>query len=97
MSKKVKVEWVVPTIKSDLKELQNAFTEASNSKLRIEAEQDQIKCIYEEVNEKFGMPKKKFNEWLKIYHKQNYADTVANLEEVTTEYAEVMSGVDKTL
>lgn len=96
-TKKVKVSWQVPSTKAEMKELQNAIVEASNSKLRQEAEQDHITSIFEELNEKFGMTRRTFNQWVKIYHKQAYADTVATLETTTTEYAEVMSGIDESV
>ena len=96
-TKKVKVSWQVPTIKGELQEIQNAIIEASNSKLRQEAERDHITAIFDGLNEKYGMTRRTFNQWVKIYHKQAYADTVATLESTTTEYAEVMSGVDENV
>lgn len=93
--KKVKVAWVgIPSNTADKKELQNSIVEASNSKLRIEAENDHITSIFETMNEKFGITRRKFNKYVKIYHKQCYASEVTDLEEMKEEYTDLMQGVD---
>lgn len=95
--KKNKVEWVVPTNKADMVIIQNAIVEASNSKLRIEAENDHIKHVFEQINEQYGMTRRKFNSWVKTYHKQTYNATVQDMQEFTSEYASVMNKVDNNI
>lgn len=96
--KKVKAVWVgLPSSPSDLKELQQAIIEGSNSKLRVEAERDQLKAVFEEVNEKFGIERRKFNKFVNIYHKQAYASELAENEEMTSEYAALMRDKDSTV
>ena len=93
--KKVKVAWTgVPSNPAEKKELQNAIVEASNSKLRIEAENDHINNIFKDMNEKFGINKRKFNKYVKIWHKQCYAAEVSELEETKDEYTQLMGDAD---
>ena len=63
--------------------------EASNSLIRMEAERDLIKTIVEDLFEQFKIPKKTLNRMIKVYHKQNFNEEIANNDEFQTLYESV--------
>lgn len=85
-----KKEFVMPSSPSDLKEIQNAVKEASNSLIKIDAERDYIKDTSDNMKEKFGMPPAKFKKLVMIYHKQNLNELEAKHEEIKETYIQVM-------
>lgn len=87
--KKEPVEFVMPTNPSDIQKIENAVKEASNSLIRIESERDLIKEIKERMKEELGIPPKKLQELIKIYHKQNYSEVVGKFEETSELYEKV--------
>ncbi len=87
--KKEPVEFVMPTNPSDIQKIENAVKEASNSLIRIESERDLIKEIKERLKDELGLPPKKAQELIKIYHKQNYSEVVGKFEETSELYEKV--------
>jgi hypothetical protein len=87
--KKEAVEFVMPSNPSDIQKIENAVKEASNSLIRIEAERDLIKDIKERMQDELGIPAKKLQELIKIYHKQNYSEVVGKFEETSELYEKV--------
>lgn len=61
----------------------------STSLTRVEAERDLQKTIKGDVVEEFDISKKVFTKLAKVYHKQNFADEVADHEEFETLYEEL--------
>lgn len=88
-TKKQPVEFVMPTNPKEIQQIENAVKEASNSLIRIESERDLIKEIKEVLPEELGLPAKKTQELIKIYHKQNYSEVVGKFEETSELYEKV--------
>ena len=76
-------------IDQDKKKIRDAMQEASNSLIRMEAERDLIKTIVEDLFEQFKIPKKTLNRMIKVYHKQNFNEEIANSDEFQTLYESV--------
>ena len=76
-------------IDQDKKKIKDAMQEASNSLIRMEAERDLIKTIVEDLFEQFKIPKKTLNRMIKVYHKQNFNEEIANNDEFQTLYESV--------
>ena len=87
--KKEPVEFVMPTNTKDIQRIENAIKEASNSLIRIESERELIKEIKEALKEELGLPPKKTQELITIYHKQNYSEVVGKFEETSELYEKV--------
>lgn len=71
-------------------EIRNCLNELSNSYTRIEAERDHIKNIIDDMAEKFEINKRLARRLSKIFHKRNIAEEIANSEELTETYDEVV-------
>lgn len=76
-------------IDQDKKKIRDAMQECSNSLIRMEAERDLIKTIVEDLFEQFKIPKKTLNRMIKVYHKQNFNEEIANNDEFQTLYESV--------
>lgn len=70
-------------------EVKNAIIEISNSKIRIEAENDNIKSIKKRLKDEFELDTKMVNALSKIYHNQQIDEFKANTDEVTETYEEI--------
>jgi hypothetical protein len=71
----------LPSNPTDIKKIDSALEEISNSKTRIEAERELIKEISDNLNEEFDIPKKLINQLAKVYHMRNFATEVSEQEE----------------
>ncbi len=89
--------FIMPTNPTDVKKISDAVIEASNSKLRIDAERDLIKDIASRMHAEIGIPKKMFNQMVKVYHKQNYGTVAKESEEFQELYEKVMAKVDPSV
>lgn len=69
-------ETIIPTSPADLTKLKNLIIEASNCKVRIEAEKDAIKDIKERAKDELGVSTSDFNSLVDAYHKQNLIEKV---------------------
>jgi hypothetical protein len=72
---------MLPSNPKDLKKIDSALEEISNSKTRIEAERELIKEIVDNINEDFDLPKKLINQLAKVYHMRNFAEEVSQQED----------------
>ena len=70
----------------DRKKIRDAMIEASNSFIRIEAERDLIKNIIDDLNDAYKIPKKTIAKMIKVYHKNNFQEEVAEADEFETLY-----------
>ena len=78
----------------DRKKIKDAMQEASNSLLRIDAEKDLIKNIVTDLYDQFKIPKKTLSKMIKVYHKNNFQEEVAEADEFETLY-ETITGPQK--
>jgi hypothetical protein len=63
--------------------------EMSNSYARIEAERDLVKEILEKMQDEFELPKKLSRKLARTYHKNNYAEEVAQQNDFSEAYETV--------
>lgn len=89
------VDWEVPSTPGDKKEIENAIEEAVNSLIRIEAEKDNIKSIYEELKEKHEMPKKSFNDLVRFHFKRNMEEKAKQMEMTRELYYSIFGEPDQ--
>lgn len=82
-------DFILPTNPVDLQKIEDAIKEASNSRLRIDAERELIKDIRIKLKEESGMPPKIFNKLLNVYHKQNYEEVASENEAVNETYEKI--------
>lgn len=87
---------MLPSNPSDLKKIDAALQEISNSKTRIEAERELIKEITDNINEEHNLPKKLINQLAKVYHMRNFAEEVSQQEDFQVAF-EQLATTNKTL
>lgn len=75
---------------TDRKKIKDALQEISDSMTRIDAERDLIKDIVKEVADNFELPKKYINKMARIYHKQNFAKTQQETDELESLYITIV-------
>ena len=75
----------------DLKKIRDALQEASNSMSRIESERDLIKDIVNDSVDQFQISKKAFRKMIRVYHKQNFSEEVADQEEFEQLYEQIFA------
>lgn len=73
------------------KKLRNGIVEVSNSKLRQESERDFQKDVIDRLHEELEIDKKHIRQVATLYHKQNYAEVLAQNEEVSDLYTSMYS------
>ena len=86
----------MPSSPADLKKIDNALQEVSNSKTRIEAERDHIKSIVQTIHDDHGLEKKLINQLAKVWHMRNYAEEVTANEDFQEAY-DTLTAVNKSL
>jgi hypothetical protein len=74
----------------DRRKIKAVFDEISNSMVRIEAERDYIKEAISELSKNHELPKKILNRMARIYHKQNFIESVAENDDLETLYENVI-------
>lgn len=79
----------MPTTPEDLKKINAAIKQASDSLTRVEAEKDFLKDVREAMKADYNLPPKMFNKLLKAYHKQNFPEETAQAEEFQEMYEKV--------
>ncbi len=82
---------MLPSNPKDLKKIDAALEEISNSKTRIEAERELIKEIVEGIAEDHDIPKKLINQLAKVYHMRNFAEEVSQQEDFQTAFEQLVS------
>jgi PP-loop superfamily ATP-utilizing enzyme len=75
---------------ADRKKIKDAFREISDSLTRMAAERDLIKDIVKEVSDNHKLPKKYINKMARIYHKQNFAVTQQENDELQSLYITIV-------
>lgn len=73
----------------DKVEVKNAIIEISNSKIRIEAENDNIKAIKKRLKDEFELDTKMVNALTRLYHNQQIEEFKASTDEVAETYEEI--------
>ncbi len=86
----------MPSNPADLKKIDVALQQISDSKTRIEAEQDHIKEIVNVIHEEQGLDKRLIRQLAKVWHMRNYAEEVTQQEDFQEAY-EALSSVNKQL
>ncbi|MDE3023113.1 MAG: hypothetical protein KGI54_14905 [Pseudomonadota bacterium] len=92
-----KKEFVLPTSPVDLKVIQDAIIEASNSMVRSDAEKDLRKDIAGELKEKLEVPPAFFNKLVKVYHKATYDQEVSDADAFQHAYEAILKDKDPSL
>lgn len=75
---------------ADKQKLLNVLKECSASKTRIEAERDLIKEAVSDISQQLQVPKKILNKMVKVYHKQNFDQEVAEQDDFQKLYETVV-------
>lgn len=76
---------------ADRKKIRDALQEASNSMTRISAERDLIKDIAKDMSDQFQLSKKHVRKMIRVYHKQNFSEEVADQDEFEQLYEEIVN------
>lgn len=86
----------MPSNPADLKKIDSALQQISDSKTRIEAEQEHIKEVVEKVHEDFQLEKRLIRQLAKVWHMRNYAEEVTQQEDFQEAY-EALTKVNNKL
>lgn len=92
-----KQEFVIPTTPADLKVIQDAIQEYSDSLVRVDAEKSLQKEIADAIKEKLEMPPSFFKKLAKVYHKATYEQEVSAADEFQIAYEKIMKDKDPSL
>lgn len=87
---------MMPSNPADLKKIDVALQQISDSKTRIEAEQEHIKEVVETIHNDFGLEKKLIRQLAKVWHMRNYAEEVTQHEDFQEAY-EALTSVNNKL
>lgn len=79
-------------IEQDKKAVHDFLMEMSASMVRAEGERDFQKEAIKDASEKFTLSKKILRKMARTYHKQNYRDEIATMEEFQKIYESVVVG-----
>lgn len=79
-------------IEQDKKDVMGVLKELSNAMTRIEAERDYIKEAIADASEKYQLNKKMLRRMAKVYHKNNFVDEIAEVEEFQKLYESIVIG-----
>jgi putative transposon-encoded protein len=83
---------IIPSTDADKKRIKDCMDEISNSYLRQEAERSFVKEALSSLAEDVDIPKKYLGKMSRIYHKQNMAEVVSEIEDLEA----LMESVNKT-
>lgn len=82
--------FAIPQDEVSRKKIKDALQEISDSFTRISAERDVIKDIVDSVSQQYKLPKKYVNQIARAYHKQNFANIVAENEQLEILYETIV-------
>jgi len=82
---------IVPSNPKDLERIKSAIKEASNCLVRIEGEKEELKAIAEAIYDDLEIPKPIFNKMVRVFHKQEYDRIIADTEDFSALYEQVMA------
>ena len=77
---------IIPSSPADIQKLKGMVDEAVNSKTRIQAENDQIKEIKDDIAETFELPKKIIGQMINTAYKQNLGEVEKDAEDLSELY-----------
>jgi hypothetical protein len=86
----------IPSNPQDRKKIQASMQEISNSLYRIEAEREFIKEAMADTCDKYELDKKIFRRMVKVFHKANFTEEVAEHEQFEVLYENITGGVETT-
>lgn len=75
---------------ADRKKIKDALSEISDSMTRMSAERDLIKDIVKDIADNHKLPKKYISKMAKIFHKQNFAVTQQETDELESLYITIV-------
>jgi len=87
---------MMPSNPADLKKIDTALQQISDSKTRIEAEQEHIKEVVTAIHEDFQLEKRLIRQLAKVWHMRNYAEEVTQQEDFQEAY-EALTSVNNKL
>jgi Glu-tRNA(Gln) amidotransferase subunit E-like FAD-binding protein len=87
---------MMPSNPAELKKIDTALQQISDSKTRIEAEQEHIKEVVQVIHDEYGLEKKLIRQLAKVWHMRNYAEEVTQQEDFQEAY-EALTSVNKKL
>jgi len=73
---------IIPSSPNDLARIKGAMQEVSNSFTRMEAERSFIREAINELSDEVDIPKKILNKMSRVFHKQNMAEVLGEIEDV---------------
>ena len=73
---------IIPSSPKDLARIKGAMQEVSNSFTRMEAERSFIREAINELSDEVDIPKKILNKMSRVFHKQNIAEVLGEIEDV---------------
>jgi|TARA_R110000803_G_scaffold181018_2_gene243411 hypothetical protein len=73
---------IIPSSPKDLARIKGAMQEVSNSFTRMEAERSFIREAINELSDEVDIPKKILNKMSRVFHKQNMAEVLGEIEDV---------------
>ena len=73
---------IIPSRPKDLARIKGAMQEVSNSFTRMEAERSFIREAINELSDEVDIPKKILNKMSRVFHKQNMAEVLGEIEDV---------------
>ena len=73
---------IIPSSDEDRKKIRGCMEEISNSYTRVEAERDFVKDAINALADEVDIPKNILRKMARIYHKQNMADVVSEVEDI---------------
>ncbi|HAW03255.1 MAG TPA: hypothetical protein DCW83_01135 [Saprospirales bacterium] len=82
---------IIPSSPADVKRIKDCIIEITNAMTLMDAQRDFIKEAILSCCEDVDVDKKHLRKMAKIYHKQNLAEIVGELEDVEALYEGVMS------
>jgi len=73
---------IIPSSPKDLARIKGAMQEVSNSFTRMEGERSFIREAINELSDEVDIPKKILNKMSRVFHKQNMAEVLGEIEDV---------------
>jgi len=73
---------IIPSSPKDLARIKGAMQEVSNSFTRMEGERSFIKEAINDLSDEVDIPKKILNKMSRVFHKQNMAEVLGEIEDV---------------
>ncbi len=82
-------EMILPSSPVDLAKIKAAIVECDGAMIRIESEREYIKEAIDVLAEEYNIEKKLIRKLLRVYHKANRDQVVAEADQLDTAYSTV--------